>query len=99
MAKEWTDKDYAQAAIDMLPGTVEEIAEFLRVHEIVGSRWSAHRCPIAQWVQKWTGDSEWVTPGRVVSDSVIEDDWEWEIENPPAVQGFIRRYDAGLITL
>ena len=57
MAKEWTDVDYAQAAIDMLPGTVEEIEEFLRVHGIKNqpTHPRSHTCPIAQWINKWAG--------------------------------------------
>lgn len=59
MAREWTDVDYAQAAIDMLPGTVEEIEEFLRAQGIKNKpspmRFSRSRsCPIALWVSKWT---------------------------------------------
>ena len=58
--KEWTDIDYAQAAIDMLPGTVEEIEEFLRAQGIKNKKapdWREFRsrsCPVAQWVNKWT---------------------------------------------
>lgn len=43
--REWTDIDYAQAAIDMLPGSVEEIAAFLRDHKVRGERRSAFSCP------------------------------------------------------
>lgn len=54
----WTDLDYAQAAIDMLPGTVEEIDALMRVHGIENKSRLYPRtstCPIAQWVNKWTG--------------------------------------------
>lgn len=51
--KNWTDKDYAQAAIDMLPGSVEEIEEFLRAQRIP-SKWVGLECPIRRWVEKWT---------------------------------------------
>lgn len=55
---EWTDLDYAQAAIDMLPGTVEEIEEFLERQGIKNKRvyLRSSTCPIAQWVQRWTGN-------------------------------------------
>lgn len=53
--REWTDIEYAQAAIDMLPGTVEEIVVFLRGEGIVGQPNHGTSCPIARWVQKWTG--------------------------------------------
>ena len=54
---EWTDRDYAQAAIDMLPETVEEIDELMRVHGIKNKKaqWRSTTCPVAQWVRKWTG--------------------------------------------
>ena len=49
--KEWTDVDYAQAAIDMLPGTVEEIEEFMRVQGIKNRTTPfitrSRSCPIA----------------------------------------------------
>lgn len=57
----WTDVDYAQAAIDMLPGTVEEIVEWMRVHRIE-NKWQTPRtstCPVVQWINKWT-EAEWV---------------------------------------
>lgn len=59
MTREWTDLDYAQAAIDMLPGSVEEGIKFLRAQKIQNKR-SVSRtgrsstCPISQWVRKWT---------------------------------------------
>ena len=53
----WTDVDYAQAAIDMLPGTVEEIEEFLRAQGIQNKRTypRSQTCPIARWINKWAG--------------------------------------------
>lgn len=48
MIDSWTDLDYAQAAIDMLPGSVEEIAEFLRDQGIQQvPKYSANNCPVA----------------------------------------------------
>ena len=59
MGKEWTDVDYAQAAIDMLPGTVEEIDAWMKVHGIKnlppGNGARSCVCPIAQWIRRWTG--------------------------------------------
>lgn len=52
---EWTDIDYAQAAIDMLPESVEGIAEFLQAQGIRGIPNSSTRCPISLWVEKWMG--------------------------------------------
>lgn len=54
---EWTDLDYAQAAIDMLPGSVEEIEEWMKMHGIKNTynHPRTKNCPIAQWVNKWTG--------------------------------------------
>ena len=53
----WTDVDYAQAAIDMLPGTVEEIDAWMKNYRIKNNPGvhprSAH-CPIAQWIRRWT---------------------------------------------
>lgn len=50
---DWTDIDYAQAAIDMLPGSVDEIEEFLRDQKIK-SVWQGGICPVNRWVEKWT---------------------------------------------
>lgn len=50
--REWTDVDYAQAAIDMLPETVEEIVEFLRAQG-EPSKWTDHGCPIGRWLRRW----------------------------------------------
>jgi hypothetical protein len=50
-----TDLEYAQAAIDMLPGSVEEIDAFLRAQKIL-PRWKNGYCPIERWVGKWTGE-------------------------------------------
>ena len=70
--KDWTDVEYAQAAIDMLPGTVEEIEEFMKVHGIKNRTPitipRSLDCPLAQWVSKWTGIKpsvgfSWVTLG------------------------------------
>lgn len=47
-----TDVEYAQAAIDMLPGTVEEIVEFLAAQKIE-SKWIGCKCPITRYVDKW----------------------------------------------
>ena len=56
--KEWTDVDYAQAAIDMLPGTVEEIEAFMKTHGIKNRTTPfitrSRSCPVAQWVSRWT---------------------------------------------
>ncbi len=95
----WTDVDYALAAIDMLPDTVEEIVEFLRVHGIRGTSHSAEQCPIALWVQRWTGNDypggEWVTCNRVV---VGRSD-EIDVPTPVSVHDFVVEYDGGKITL
>ena len=56
----WTDVDYAQAAIDMLPGTVEEIKAFMPAQK-VSNRWVGCLCPIDQWVNKWTDSGCWTT--------------------------------------
>lgn len=53
--REWTDLDYAQAAIDMLPGSVEEIEEWMKLHEVKGVANSHTRCPVAKWTERWTG--------------------------------------------
>lgn len=53
----WTDVDYAQAAIDMLPGTVEEIREMLANQGITRSKRGVpiiKGCPVGQWVNRWT---------------------------------------------
>lgn len=91
----WTDTDYAQAALDMLPGSVEEIAVFLRAHKIKGERGEMHGCPIARWVQKWTGNprSGTYSAGTWPNDSLDK------MPNPPAVRDFISAYDAGRISV
>lgn len=92
--KEWTDLDYAQAAIDMLPGSVEEIVTHMRANRIILSQswtdgWS---CPVAQWVHRWTGeDNSFVTGTRVESGGV----WhpvKWAVL-PQPVRDFIDAYD------
>lgn len=94
--REWTDTEYAQAALDMLPGGVEEIAAFLRTHKIKGERTRAFDCPIANWVRKWTGNPKSAT----CSDKT----WANEnnsslLKNPPAVRAFIYAFDSGEISL
>ena len=68
----WTDVDYAQAAIDMLPGTVEEIDAFMKTHGIKNRTPitipRSLDCPLAQWVSRWTEVKthvgfSWVTMG------------------------------------
>lgn len=94
--REWTDQEYAQAAIDMLPGSVEEIVEFLRVHKIKGESIRAFDCPIARWVQKWTGNPKSATyPGGTWA-SAGDDSF---FRNPPAVMEFIYEFDAHRIDL
>lgn len=58
MIDSWTDLDYAQAAIDMLPGSVEEIAEFMAAQRIT-NKWAdlagSTECPLTRWIVKWVG--------------------------------------------
>ncbi len=86
--KEWTDLDYARAALDLLPETPEDIARFLRVHGIHGRRpengWT---CPIAKWVHRWT-DTEAILIGRY---RFAINDAEYPL--PRSVKDFIHMYD------
>ena len=91
----WTDRDYAQAALDMLPGSVEEIAVLLRAHGIKGEAGRAFSCPIARWVQKWTGNPKSAT----FSMCTWLNDFHDHVPNPPAVRDFIHAYDAGRISV
>lgn len=91
--REWTDLDYAQAAIDMLPGSVEEMAVFLRAQKIKGVPSDSHSCPIAQWVRKWTGGH--VSVGG--SGTVYVGDYD-QIRDSK-VDAFIDAYDYERITL
>lgn len=61
----WTDVDYAQAAIDILPETVEEIDAWMTTHKIQNTKIHprAVTCPIAQWIRRWT-DTNATAMGR-----------------------------------
>ena len=83
----WTDVDYAQAAIDMLPGTVEEIEEFLPQQKIK-NQWVNHSCPIERWVSKWTDGRVWTAWIAVE----VGRDGE-EVELPVAVCDYILAVD------
>ena len=92
--KSWTDVDYAQAAIDMLPGTVEEIEEFMRVHKIKGQPNSSRLCPVANWMMRWTGGAVSVgfdTGGPLTA---LE-----RVAIPEAVREFIYKFDDKFIKL
>lgn len=81
--REWTDLDYAQAAIDMLPESVEEIEVFLASHGIK-SRWERFDCPIDRWVKKWTDHdvaTGWTT--------LIVMDTDQDVYLPPAVEAYV----------
>ncbi len=93
---EWTDVDYAQAAIDMLPnGSVEEIAEFLRAQKIKGQLPDTQPCvgcPIAQWVNKWIDKK--ATVNRMDAYGA-----GWSLRLPLLTQRFIRDFDNGMASL
>ncbi len=98
----WTDIDYAQAAIDMLPdGSVEEIAEFLKVQRVksvsVDKTKYCTTCPIAQWVNKWTDNIVLVGFGCV--ELGARSTGYTEIPLPMPAQRFILEYDAMKIRL
>lgn len=89
----WTDVDYAQAAIDMLPGTVEEIEEFLAAQKIGPTcRRDGNRCPIAKWVIKWTGHVVYAGTYNVYMGEHVGQGQM--IPYPEPVWRFISRYDS-----
>lgn len=53
----WTDRDYVQAALDMLPDDVEDIKAFLKTQRVKGAPRDSYYCPIAQWIMRWTDHS------------------------------------------
>lgn len=89
-----TDLDYAQAAIDMLPESVDEIAAFFRVHKIKGRRQSAFHCPIANWVMRWT-DTQKVS----VATFVYVGDHDNPIKSTKAMTDFMYAFDSKRIVL
>lgn len=95
--REWTDLDYAQAAIDMLPGSVEEIVEFLKREGITGYKWSGTHCPIAHWIQKWTGREDSYV-GRF---NAYPCGYPFgpDISVPAPVTRFVDAFDAGRVSL
>src|SRR5688572_26310225 len=94
--REWTDLDYAQAAIDMLPGSVEEMRWFLKDQGIKGHRTNprdrCRTCPIAQWVNKWTDVAVLVQLEEMVPEA-----WDrgnnWDLTLPVHVSEFIEEFD------
>ena len=89
----WTDIDYAQAAIDMLPGTVEEIRAMLADQGIKRSKPGVsivRGCPIGQWVNKWTD-----RPAAVNHDEAhpVYYPGDYQVVLPNPVQEFILEYD------
>lgn len=96
----WTDEDYALAAIDMLPGSVEEIEEFLRGQRITGKRLGITECPIAVWMNRWTGG----IPGTDSSVRVVGLFYRNSYDSisfplPLVVANFILAFDRGVIKL
>lgn len=96
---DWTDLDYAQAAIDMLPGTVGEIVRTLRANEIKGHRSDAHHCPIARWVNRWVGsDTVTVSQSFIYPQTPLPFGQDF-IRTPTNIGAFISEFDAGIVTL
>lgn len=91
---DWTDLDYAQAAIDMLPGTVEEIRTFFVTEEVTGLRCGAQLCPVAIWLARWTGQPMSVGVGAF---RFAKSGDRHPI--PYVVQQFVSQFDRGEITL
>lgn len=92
----WTDVDYAQAAIDMLPGSVEEIEEFLRVNGIKRAGRRGDTCPIAVWVKRWTGGSCFAGRSFIYPTGLAT---TGSFPTPDHVREFISAYDHRLISL
>lgn len=93
--KDWTDKDYAEAALDMLPGSVEEIVELFRTHNLKNN-YGASDCPLAQWVKKWTGGNDWATCLYVYSGSRK---YEFKLAHHSAINQFVIGFDNRQIIL
>lgn len=92
--KGWTDREYVEAALDMLPEDVEEVGRFLRRQGVreskVEMRAVCATCPIAQWVNKWTDREAYVGYNIVSSDRR----WStWQLTLPHSAKQFIRRWD------
>lgn len=96
--REWTDLDYAQAAIDMLPGSVEEIAEFLRVNKVEGRSHSGWNCPVANWVHRWTGEADSFVGRETLEVRGRYGKFQY-LSLPQPVRQFIHHYDYGDISL
>lgn len=94
---EWSEADYARAALDMLPDTPEEIAEFFRVQGIKGERGNCWTCPIARWVSRWAGTDVWAGSLSIGDDrSGLR---AWTMDTPFRAAMFMVRFDRGEVTL
>lgn len=92
----WTDKNYAQAAIDMLPDDPYAIGPFLARQEVQArGRRDACECPINQWVSKWI-DGQCITNALAVHK--VDDENGWFVSIPEPVSRFIARFDTGMIS-
>lgn len=90
----WTDADYALAAIDMLPEDPEMIGRFLKDQGVSAKgRCDTHRCPVSQWINKWV-DGEVVTGREFVK---VLDVAGGIFNAPTHVSEFIRLFDGGHI--
>ena len=94
--REWTDVDYAQAAIDMLPGSVEEIDLFLSTQDLGPTRQrDGNRCPVARWVSKWVGHTVYAgTYSVYMGESVGEGEG---VGYPESVWRYVARYDTNTL--
>lgn len=85
-----TDLEYAQAAIDMLPGSVEEIDVFLRAHKIKPT-WKCGQCPIDRWLSKWV-DHGYPTTYTTLFEAMV---YQGRISLPAPVSDYIAWVDFG----
>ena len=70
------------------------IATHLSTQGIVGWRKCAGFCPVSRWLERCTGERQWVGQGEVSGDVLTHltpDGWLL----PPAVEKFVERFDNG----
>jgi len=83
-------------ALDTLPGTSQEIAEFLRERGFTSCKHGDSNCPIAEYVSSLTG-----YPVSVVSYNTVTIDYgatreiKERVDNPFAVRSFVVAFDNG----
>lgn len=82
-----------QVAFDKLTQfqTADELANYFRQEGITGNKSGALSCPIAQYMQRHTQNSVYVSLGYIGTTNDT-----WLVKNSEPLVDFIRRFDSGL---